>query len=365
MKAAILVERNNPLVIAEVQMPQELSLGQVLVRVCYSSICGSQLNEIEEVKGPDPYRPHLLGHEGAGIVLRVGPGVKSVKAGDHVVLHWRPGQGIQSEPPVYQWNGRRVNAGWVTTFNEYAVVSENRLTVIPKDFDLRLAPLFGCAITTALGVINNDAQVKIGQSVVVFGVGGVGLNIVQAAAMVSAYPIVAVDLFDFKLALAKKFGATYGINSKETTDVQTPIHHYVGEAGADVVIDTTGSSRVIEMAYDLTHPEGKTILVGVPRRGDSVSIYTLPLHYKKILTGSHGGSSQPHLDIPRYIRLYRAQLLHLEGLVTHEFSLDEINEAMDLLRLGAAGRILINMTAAHPPPGKAALVGVHHETFTL
>ena len=143
----------------------------MLVKIHYSGICGAQINEIEAVKGPDKFLPHLLGHEGSATVLEIGPGVKTVKPGDTVVMHWRPSDGIQAETASYQWNGRKVNSGWVTTFNEYSIVSENRLTVIPSDFDLKLAPLFGCAVTTAMGVVNNDAQLKVGQSVVVFGVG--------------------------------------------------------------------------------------------------------------------------------------------------------------------------------------------------
>ncbi len=343
MKAAILTELNKPLVVADISLPKNLSFGQVRVKVFYSGICGAQLNEIEGAKGPDKFLPHLLGHEGSGIVVDVGPGVKTVKKDDHVVMHWRPSNGIQSETPVYDWQGKKVNAGWVTTFNEEAIISENRLTPIPKDFDLRLAPLFGCAVTTAMGVVNNDAHVKIGQSVVIFGVGGVGLNIVQAAAMVSANPIIAIDLFDEKLEMAKKFGATHCLNSKKTPDVAQWIKQYIAKGGADVVIDTTGNARVIELAYELTHPDGKTILVGVPRKGDNISIYSLPLHFNKILKGSHGGSSQPHLDIPRYVALCQAGKMTLEGLVTDEFSLEEINVALDKVRTGISGRVIIKM----------------------
>ncbi len=124
------------------------------------------------------------------------------------MLHWRPSKGIQCQPPAYKWRGAKLNAGWVTTFNDYAVISENRMTVIPPDYDLRNAPLLGCAVTTAAGVINNDAKVKVGESVVVFGVGGVGLNVVQFAQLAGAYPIVAVDLIDSKLAMANARGAT-------------------------------------------------------------------------------------------------------------------------------------------------------------
>ena len=344
MRAAILVEQNKPLVVDELKMPETLAFGQVKVQVHYSGICGAQINEIEGAKGPDKFLPHLLGHEGSGVVLEVGPGVKTVKQGDHVVLHWRASDGVESQTPDYTWGSRKVNAGWVTTFNDYAIVSENRVTSIPRDFDLKLAPLFGCSVTTAMGVINNDAQVKIGQSVVVFGVGGVGLNIVQAAGMVSAHPIIGVDLVDKKLTLAKGFGATHGFNSKNSADLKKEILAIVGEKGADVVIDTTGNVKVIELAYELTHPDGKTILVGVPKKGEHISIYSLPLHFKKVLKGSHGGSAQPHIEIPRYIQLYKAGRLKLEGLFTHEFKLNQINEAIRLLRSGEAGRVLIDLT---------------------
>ena len=161
--------------------------------------------------------------------------------------------------------------------------------------------------------------------------------------MVSAMPIVGVDLFDHKLQTAKKFGATHTINSKKIQDIKAEIFSIVGAKGADVVIETTGNSRVIELAYELTHADGKTILVGVPRKGDNVSIYSLPLHFKKVLKGSHGGSAQPHLEIPRYIRLMKERKMTLDGIITHEFTLDKINEALDVIRAGQAGRVVINM----------------------
>src|SRR5690348_6445165 len=217
-KAAILVQSREPLVVDEFTLPDALGVGQALVKVLHSSICGAQLNEIAAAKGPDRFLPHLLGHEASAQVLEVGPGVTHIKAGDTVVMHWRPSQGIQSPTPAYRWRGQKLNAGWVTTFNEHAIVSENRLTVIPANYDLKVAPLLGCAVTTAVGVINNDAKVKIGESVVVFGAGGVGLNVVQFAGMVGAYPIIAVDLLDSKLAMAKRLGATHCINSRGISD---------------------------------------------------------------------------------------------------------------------------------------------------
>ena len=340
MKSAILVESKKPLVVAEVEPPTKLEFGQVLVKVCYSGICGAQINEIDAIKGPDRFLPHLLGHEGSGIVEKIGEGVTTVKSGDHVVLHWRKSSGIESVTPKYLWNGKKINAGRVTTFSEKTIVSENRLTVIPASFDMRVAPLFGCAVTSAFGVVNNDAQIKIGQSVLIFGIGGVGINVAQAASMVSAYPIVGIDLHEHKIDMGKKFGLTHGVIAN-SNNLNNEIYNIIGSKGADITIETTGSSKVIEQAYKLTASDGKTILVGVPK--DNISIYSLPLHFKKILTGSHGGDSIPDIDIPRYIRLLNQKKMTLKNLITHEFKLTDINKAIDLFRNGKAGRIIIKM----------------------
>jgi S-(hydroxymethyl)glutathione dehydrogenase / alcohol dehydrogenase len=343
-KAAILVQSREPLVVDEIALPETLGVGQVLVKVLYSTICGAQLNEIAAAKGPDKFLPHLLGHEASAQVIEIGLGVTTVKPGDTVVLHWRPSQGIQCQPPAYQWRGKKLNAGWVTTFSDYAVVSENRMTVIPPDYNLRDAPLLGCAVTTAAGVINNDANVKIGESVVIFGVGGVGLNVVQFAELAGANPIVAVDLIDAKLDMAKSRGATHVLNANAVSDMDAEIRKIVGAKGPDKVIETTGAKAVIELAYNLTHADGTCVLVGVP--SEKVSIYTLPIHFNKVLTGSHGGDAVPHVDIPRLIRLIEAGRLSFAGLITHEFPLDDINAALDVVRSGTAGRVLLRIGEA-------------------
>lgn len=344
MKAAILVNSRQPLIVDEVTLPDELKPGQVLVKVEYSGICGAQINEIDAAKGVDRFLPHLLGHEGTGVVLEVGPAVTTVKDGDQVVLHWRPSNGIQSATPEYHWNRDKLNAGWVTTFNTHAVVSENRLTILDNNFDKRTGTLFGCALTTAFGVADNDAQIKVGQSVVIFGVGGVGISIAQAVSLKAAYPIVGIDLVDEKLDLGKTFGLTHTFNSKLVEDLEGEIREIVGIDGADVVIDTTGNSRVIEQAYELTNADGKTILVGVPTKGDNISISSLPLHFNKILKGSHGGSAMPDKDIPRLIRLINAGKMSLDGLITHEYPIESINEAIELVRSGHSGRVIIKMS---------------------
>ncbi|MFC1559506.1 zinc-binding dehydrogenase [Candidatus Margulisiibacteriota bacterium] len=342
MKAAILVEQKKPLVVAEIELPSKLEKGQVLVKVVCSGVCGSQIGEIDGVKGPDKYLPHLLGHEGGGIVEEIGPGVKKVKKGDHVVMHWRKGAGIESAAPKYKWGERTVNAGWVTTFNEKAIVSENRLTAIPKNVDFEIAALMGCAVTTGYGVIDNNAKLKKGESVAIIGAGGVGLNMIQKASIVGADKIIAVDIFDHKLKLAREFGATHTINSSKV-DVKVEIGKIIGEKGVDVAIDNTGNVKVIELAYEITSAKGRTILVGVPKKGDKVSIYTLPLHFGKILTGSHGGESDPSVDIPKYIKLHKKNKVDLKHMVTKTFGLDEINEAIEAMRKGEMIKCIIKM----------------------
>ena len=340
-KAAILTALNTPLVIDEIDVPP-LECGQVLVEVHCSGICGAQLGEIAGVKGPDKFLPHLMGHEGGAVVLETGPGVTVVRKGDRVVMHWRKGAGIQAKPASYKWNDRTVNAGWVTTFNEYAVVSENRLTVIPSEVDYEIAALMGCAVTTALGIINNDARVKIGESIAVLGCGGVGLNVVQGAAMVAADPIIAIDIYDQKLEMARRFGATHAINSGKS-DLREEVRKIVGADGVDVFVENTGLIRLIEAAYELTGKIGRTILVGVPRHDQDITIHSLPLHFGKVLTGCEGGHTDPTTDIPRYLSLYRKGKLKLDSLVTDRCSLDEINTALDKVRAGEAGRCAVLM----------------------
>jgi len=343
MRAAVLTGLKEPLVLAEVTMPQELGVGQVLVKVHFSGICGSQLGEIDGAKGEDKFLPHLLGHEASGTVLAVGPGVRHAKVDDKVVLHWRKGLGIESATPHYIWQGRKVNAGWVTTFNEYAIVSENRVTPIPADSDLEVAALFGCAVTTGFGVVENNAKVRIGESVVVFGAGGIGLNIVQAAALVSAYPVIAVDLHDSKLELARQMGATHLINSGRI-DARPAILQIVGKGGVDAFIDNTGQPAIIEMGYEITKAQGRVTLVGVPRKGNGIQIYSLPLHFGKGLSGSHGGEAVPQTDIPRFQQLYRVGRIRLRELITDYFALDQINEAVASMRDGGiAGRCLVRL----------------------
>ncbi len=340
MKSAILTESKKPLIIADIELPEQLEFGQVQVKLFYSGICGAQINEIDALKGPDKFLPHLLGHEGSGIVEKVGEGVTTVKPGDHVVLHWRKSSGIQSNVPKYKWNDKIINAGWVTTFNEKAIVSENRLTSIPKEADLKTAALFGCAITSGFGAVNNDAKVQIGQSVLIFGLGGMGLSIAYASSLVSAYPIIGIDIHKEKLDLAQKFGVTHTLHSNNE-NLSKEIKKILNGKGPDVTFETTGIASIMEKAYEIGPNDRKVVFVGVPT--EKIKIYTLPLAFDKSLLVSSGGACVPDQDIPRYIRMQINGKMNLNNFITHEFNLIQINEALDLFRTGKAGRIILKI----------------------
>lgn len=343
-QAAVLVKQNTDLVIDEISLPETLDVGQVLVEIKYSGICGSQLGEIDGVKGPDRWLPHLLGHEGSGHVLAIGPGVKHVQPGDTVVLHWRPSRGIESAAPKYKWGGKTVNAGWVTTFNNYAVVSENRLTPIPAETDLKSAALYGCAVTTGFGVIDNRANVRLGDTVVVFGAGGIGLNIVQGAALAGARAIIAIDRFANRLGLAKSCGATETIDGSQINPWDR-LKEIFADEPLDVFIDNTGNPTVIAEGYKLTANRGRTVLVGVPKSGNDTAIHTLPLHFGKSITGTTGGEAIPHEDIPRYMALTEARNVDLNGLITEVEPLSGVNDLIAKMRNGkSAGRCLIDFS---------------------
>lgn len=342
--AAILVEQKKDLVIAKIDLPSTLDVGQVLVEFHYSGICGSQLGEIDGVKGPDKWLPHLLGHEASGKVLAIGPGVKHVNPDQIVVAHWRPGKGIEANTPKYSWNGQVVNAGWITTFNKYAVISENRLTPISAQADRKTAALYGCAVTTGLGTIENKARVRFGDAVIVFGAGGIGLNLIQGASLAGAAQIIAVDLYDHRLELAKQLGATDVINGSQEDAFKQIASALHGDA-PDVFIDNTGKPEVIAEGYKVIKPTGQVVLVGVPRKGDQVNIHTLDLHFGKSITGTTGGEAQPHLDIPRYMRLFERQRISLAPLITELAPLQKVNQLIEGMRSGrTAGRCLIDFT---------------------
>jgi Zn-dependent alcohol dehydrogenase len=334
MKAAVLVEINAPLAVRDVKLT-ELKVGQVLVKVLVSGLCGAQLHEIRGHKGNAKFLPHLMGHEGCGVVEAIGDGVTTVKVGDKVVMHWRPGTGIEAPFPSYVLDGKSMSSGKVTTLSEYSIVSENRLTSVPQDTPPELCAILGCALTTAMGIIDNEVDLKFGESVAVIGTGGVGLNLIQAATMKSACPVIAVDNNLSKAQMCLDIGA-----SKFYTSIDEI------EGKVDIVIDTTGIPEVISQGISILSNTGRMILVGQPAPGKFVEVMNAVNLFNGIgqsIKATQGGKTNPQEDIPRYIRLHKEGLLDVSKLITHTFTLDQINEAFDLLKTGNAGRIMVKI----------------------
>jgi len=342
-KAAILHEINQPLRLIDLEIP-ELRFGQVLIDVAYSGICHSQLNEIKGLKGEDNYLPHTLGHEGSGIVLEVGQGVTKVKPGDNVVLTWIKGEGADVPSTVYQSSEGPINSGAISTFMEKTVISENRLVPIPKEMPLKEAALLGCAIPTGAGIVLNNAKVNPTDSVVVFGVGGIGLSAVLAASAIGAKKIIAVDVEETKLGLAKQIGATHTINVIGDNPYNIIMKITDGK-GVDYAIESAGRRETMETAYQSVRNDGgKCIIAGNLTLGEKISIDPMELIKGKQIIGTWGGETNPDVDIPKYVNWYLEKKLNLSALIAEKYSLNNINQAFDKFNAGSIGRTLLSLT---------------------
>jgi S-(hydroxymethyl)glutathione dehydrogenase/alcohol dehydrogenase len=340
--AAVLVERGKPLVLADLEIPL-LKPGQVLVEVAYSGVCHTQVLEARGHRGEDRFLPHCLGHEGSGIVRDVGPGVAKVKPGDRVILSWIKGSGTDVPGTVYRWDGRSVNAGGITTFSRLSVISENRLTVVPEELPLPLAALVGCAVPTGFGVVFNTAQPRPGQSLAVFGAGGIGLCAVAAASVAGCTPVVAVDVKADKLELAKQMGATHAVNAAAADPVAEL--QRICPGGVDFAVEATGRPAVMRQALASVRSQGGTaVIVGNARHGEQVELDPRQLNMGKRLLGTWGGDNVPDRDYPRYCKLLRSARLNLEPMLAKRYPLHKVNQALEDLERGQSARPLLDMT---------------------
>jgi S-(hydroxymethyl)glutathione dehydrogenase/alcohol dehydrogenase len=341
-RAAVLTEIGAPLSLVELNVP-ELKDGQVLVEVAYSGVCHTQLSEIRGKRGEDRFIPHTLGHEGAGIVVKVGPKVQKVSVGDHVVLTWIKGVGADVASTKYTGPNMVVNSGAISTFMTITVVSENRLVKVSPILPLREAALLGCAVPTGAGIIFNTAKHVEGLSVAVFGAGGIGLSAIVASKAAHAKMIVALDIHDHKLEQAKAMGATHVVNVLKTAPIEE-IMRLTGQRGVDYSVECVGLPDAMENAFrSVADRGGLCILAGNVAFGQSISIDPYDLIRGKKIVGTWGGETDPDRDIPEYAARYLAKTFDFSKLVTHEFSLDEINEAFFALERGDVARAIIKM----------------------
>jgi len=343
MKAAILVEQKKPLVIDEIQLPESLSVGQVLVKVAFSGVCHSQLMEVRGKRGEDKFLPHLLGHEGSGTVLEIGSGVTKVKPGDKVILGWIKGEGLDVPGTKYTCGDQVINAGGVTTFSDYTIVSENRCVKLPDGVPMDVAVLFGCAILTGAGIVINQLKPAAGATVAVFGLGGIGLSALMALGLYECSTVIAVDVEEAKLDLARECGATHTINSNKVNAAQEILRLTSGK-GLDYAVEASGLTRTIEIAFESVKKNGGLcIFASHPPTGEKIRLDPHDLISGKRIEGSWGGACVPDRDIPKLAALYLAGKLPLEKLVGKRYQLEQINQALDDLERRKITRALIEM----------------------
>ncbi len=366
MKAAVLYEPRSRFVVEDVEV-QEPKHGEVMVRMVAGGVCHSDLHVVKgDMVAP---LPAILGHEGAGIVEMVGKGVTSVQKGDHVIPLWRVSCGqcewclggrpalcdrgfqIRSKGCLADGTSRfrkgsteiKHFAG-VSTFANLSVMMEQAVVKIRSDIPLEKAALVGCGVITGVGAVVNAAQVRPGSSVAVFGTGGVGLNVIQGAALVGAGKIIAVDLLDNKLECAREMGATHEINASQTDPVAN-IKELTGGQGVDYAFEVIGLPETISQSVEVLRKRGVAVIVGVTRREATIALETFPMVFQeRTVMGSIYGSARPRVDVPALIDLYMAGKLKLDPLLTRTYPLEQINEAYDALERGETARSVVTFS---------------------
>src|SRR5438552_5105581 len=358
MKAAILYKANTPLEVVDVEQ-QGPQAGEARVRVMATGVCHSDWHVING-DGTLPL-PMVLGHEAAGIVEEVGPGVSTVRRGDHIIFSFRPqcgrcfycasGRSILCDgyaSPRFvmldgthrlRRNGQDINQlARLGTFAEHVVCPAEMLVPISTDMPWQQAALIGCAVPTGVGAVTRCAEVEAGASVLVIGCGGVGLNVVQGAKLAGAATIVAADLLDGKLAYAKEFGATHTVNASSANVVDFA-RSLTGGRGVDYAFDAIGGEQTTLQILDAIRPGGTAVIVGMAAMAvrAPVTPYMMALQ-EKCLRGTMYGSVRPNLDFPALVELYPQGRLKIDDLVSRTYKLDEINEGFTALRSGQVAR---------------------------
>jgi Zn-dependent alcohol dehydrogenase len=376
LRAAVLEENASRLEVVEVELAPPKP-GEVLVRLHASGVCHSDLNAID---GTAPTRcPAVLGHEGAGVVEQVGPGVK-LEPGQPVALSWIPWCGrceeclrglchlcrtaweamahgglLDGTPRLSRGGAPLYHYSLLSTFAERAVVAERSCVPIGPDVPFEVAAVIGCAVATGVGAVWNTAGVRPGDRVAVLGCGGVGLAAVLGAAAVGAAPVVAVDVSDEKLDAALALGASHAVRWAGDPTATAEAVRAASGGGVDYAVEATGRPEAAEAAFLSTRTRGAAVLVGIPRAGADLRLPALafPRTERRVL-GSAYGSVLPARDFPTILAAYRSGRLPLDRLISHRLALDEVEVALDLLRSGGARRVVLQLCRDGQPPSRPA-----------
>lgn len=365
VRAAVAFEAGKPLSIETVQL-EGPKAGEVLVEIKATGICHT---DAFTLSGDDPEGqfPAILGHEGAGVVVEVGPEVKSLKKGDHVIPLYTPecrecdyclhpktnlcqairttqGQGVMPDgtsrfslggKPVLHYMG-------CSTFSNYTVLPEIALAKIREDAPFDKVCYIGCGVTTGVGAVVNTAKVEPGSNVVIFGLGGIGLNVIQACRMVGANMIVGVDLNPARKALGEKFGMTHFVNPKEVEGDLVPYLVDLTKGGADYSFECIGNVKTMRQALECCHKGwGESVIIGVAGAGQEISTRPFQLVTGRVWKGTAFGGARGRTDVPKIVDWYMDGKLNIDDLITHTLPLERINEAFDLMHEGKSIRSVV------------------------
>ncbi len=358
MQAAIAYEAQGNAIVEEVDLNKP-GVNEVLVRLHASGVCHSDWHILKGDWGDRGF-PLILGHEGAGVVEAVGEGVSTPKVGDHVILSWRTHCGMcemcqkgwpvlcdrsptVSTKPLLRGTEKQLGlAGGLGTFAEYALVHQNATVVIDRDIPFPQASLVGCGVTTGVGAAINTAQVTPGSTCAVFGCGGVGLNVIQGCRIAGASQIIAVDMLDNKLEMAKSFGATHTVNASQVDPVEA-IKELTG-GGAHYAFEAIGLVEApFLQSIQCTRKRGVTIWVGHAPLDTIVHIDARTIMQEKMVMGSFYGSARPQIEFPRLLNLYKEGKLMLDQLITRTYPLTGANEAFTALKNGEVARSVLSL----------------------
>ncbi len=365
VRAAVAHAAGKPLTIEQVELAGPKA-GEVLVEIKATGICHT---DEFTLSGADPEGlfPAILGHEGAGIVVDVGPDVRSLKKGDHVIPLYTPecrqceyclsrktnlcqairvtqGKGLMPDGSSrFSQNGKMIHHYMGTsTFSNFTVVPEIALAKIREDAPFDKVCYIGCGVTTGLGAVINTARVEPGANVVVFGLGGIGLNVIQGARLVGAKTIVGVDINPARESLARKFGMTHFVNPKEVKGDLVPHLVELTKGGADYSFECIGNTDVMRQALECCHKGwGVSVIIGVAGAGKEISTRPFQLVTGRVWKGTAFGGARGRTDVPKIVDWYMDRKINIDDLITHTLPLDRINEGFDLMHAGKSIRTVV------------------------